>query len=234
MKTKTKTKTRISVLDDGFVRLDSSMGDDLAIVNHARISLARHKDVMDVGDEKLISFLMKHRHGTPFEAVHLAFHVRCPIFVAREWMRHRMSSFNEISGRYVKMEMDFYTPYGDFIRRQEGKPGAYTFTPVYDPALEYAVRSEMQSAYEHSARSYQRILDMGIAKEVARDVLPFALYTEFYYDTNARSLMNFLSLRNTKSALKEIREYAIAIEQLFAKVAPVCYNAFVENGRVTP
>ena len=229
-----KKKTKVSVLDDGFVRLDGTLGDDLAIVNHARISLARHKDVMDTGDEKLIAYLMRHRHGTPFESVHFSFHVRVPIFVAREWMRHRIASYNEMSARYVKMEMDFYTPYGDFIRTQKGKPGHYVMEPIYDPAKEYAVQSKMRAAYENCASAYQELIDMGVAKEVARDVLPVALYTEFYFDINARSLMNFISLRNHDTALKEIREYAIAIEQLFAQTAPVCYAAFIENGRVAP
>lgn len=229
-----KQKRTLSVLDDGFVRLDHSAGDDLTIVNHARISLARYKEVMDPGDEKLISFLMKHRHGTPFESVQFSFHVRCPIFVAREWMRHRIASYNEMSARYVKMEMEFYTPSGDFIRIQKGKPGSYTFAPIYDPAKEHIVQTTMRAAYAACAQAYEKLLDMGVAKEVARDVLPVALYTEFYFDVNARSLMNFLSLRNHDSALKEIKEYAIAIEKCFAEVAPVCYTCFVANGRASP
>ena len=230
----TAAQSKQMVLDDGFIRLDGTLGDDLAVVNHARISLARHKNIMDMGDEKLIAYLMKHKHGTPFEAIHFSFHVRAPIFVAREWMRHRIASYNEISGRYVKMEMDFYVPSGEFIRKQEGRPGHYVMKPIYDPPKEYAVQSRMQSAYDYCARVYKDLLDMGLAKEVARDVLPLSLYTEFYFDVNARSLMNFISLRNHETALAEIREYAKAVEKMFAQVAPVCYNEFVNNGRQSP
>lgn len=210
------------------------MGDDLSIVNHARISLARYKEVMDPSDEKLINFLMKNRHGTPFEAVHFSFHVRAPIFVAREWMRHRIASYNEMSARYVKMETDYYLPSGEFIRTQKGKPGSYRFEPIYDPGKEYSIRSVMLKAYNAASEAYEELLKLGLAKEVARNVLPVALYTEFYFDVNARALMNFLSLRNHSSALKEIQEYAKAIESCFAEVAPICYDCFVKNGRQAP
>jgi thymidylate synthase (FAD) len=223
----------IQVLDHGFVRLDRHSGDDLSIVNHARISLAKHKEVMEEADEKLISFLMKHRHGTPFESVFFSFHVRAPIAVTREWMRHRIASYNEMSARYVKMKMDFYLPEGEYIRTQTGKPGHYEFKPMKE-SMRFAVQDEFWNAYDACEASYENMLAMGVAKELARFVLPVGLYTEFYFDTNARSLMNFLSLRNHESALKEIRQYGQAIEEMFAKVAPVCYNAFIQNGRTAP
>lgn len=224
----------IACLDDGFVRLDHSGGGDLTVVNHARISLAKHKEVMDPGDEKLVDFLMRNRHGTPFEAIQFSFHVRAPIFVTREWMRHRIASYNEMSARYVKMEQKFYLPQGAMIRTQEGKAGDYKFRSVDNRDEEDAVRAEMRACYEQCSQTYQKLLDMGIAREVARDVLPVSLYTEFYFDVNARSLMNFISLRSGEHALSEIRVYAHALERFFAQVAPVCYSCFSKNGRVAP
>ncbi len=224
----------MDVLDSGFVELDEFSGGDLTIVNSARISYARKHNQMDEGDDKLIGFLMQHRHGTPFETSHFLFHIKAPIFVAREWMRHRMASYNEVSARYTKLEQEFYLPEGDAIRKQVGKPGRYVFKPLYDPAKEHAVRSKMRMAYSHASEAYEDLLNMGVAKEVARDVLPVAIYTEFYFDVNARSLMNFLSLRNAPNALYEIQEYAKGMEHYFAKKMPICYNAFVQNERVAP
>lgn len=222
------------VLDKGFVRLDYFQGGDLQTVNCARISYHRQHKQIEQGDDKLISYLLKHRHGTPFEASEFLFHVKCPIFVAREWMRHRIASYNEISGRYVKLEHDFYLPEGDAIRIQTGKPGHYKMQPIYDPAKEYAVRSAMENAYAQSYDTYNRLIKMGVAKELARDVLPVGIYTEFYFKSNARSLMNFISLRNEEHALHEIREYAKVVEKIFAKCMPLSYTAFTENGRIAP
>jgi thymidylate synthase (FAD) len=224
----------ITVLDKGFVSLDDSTGGDLDVVNGARVSFQKHHKQMEEGDDKLINFLMKHRHGTPFELAWFKFHIKCPISVAREWMRHRMSSFNEVSGRYVKLEPEFYVPSDDFIRKQEGKPGHYKFVPIYDPPKLYAIRFEMEKAYDQAYDSYEKLMDMGLAKEVARQVLPVGLYTEFFYACNARSLMNFFSLRSAGGAMKEIREYSLAMEKLFAKQMPISYACFIENGRTSP
>ena len=120
----------IEVLDHGFVRLDGAMADDLSVVNAARVSFARRKTEMDESDEALIRFLMRDRHGSPFEHNAFRFHIRCPIFVAREWFRHRIGSFNEFSMRYAKATDDFYVPDADDVRTQVGKPGAYRFEPV--------------------------------------------------------------------------------------------------------
>jgi thymidylate synthase (FAD) len=122
----------IRVLDHGFVRLDDAMADDLSVANGARVSFARRKNELDESDEGLIRFLMRERHGTPFEHNAFRFHVRCPIFVAREWFRHRVGSFNEFSLRYAKATDDFYVPEPEDVRSQVGKPGAYSFEPVSD------------------------------------------------------------------------------------------------------
>src|ERR1700681_3167957 len=150
----------ISVLDHGFVRLDDAMADDLSVANAARVSFARRKEELDEADEGLIRFLMRDRHGTPFEHNSFRFHIRCPIFVAREWFRHRISSFNEFSLRYAKASDDFYLPAAEDVRSQVGKPGAYTFEPV-TPELAEQTRAELQAVYEHAFATYERLVEAG-------------------------------------------------------------------------
>ena len=120
----------IRVLDHGFVRLDDAMASDLSVVNGARVSFARRKEELDESDEGLIRFLMRDRHGTPFEHNAFRFHVRAPLFVAREWFRHRIGSFNEFSMRYARATDEFYVPEPEDVRTQVGKPGSYSFEPV--------------------------------------------------------------------------------------------------------
>jgi thymidylate synthase (FAD) len=223
----------IRVLDHGFVRLDASMADDLSVVNGARVSFARHKAEMDESDEGLIRFLMRDRHGTPFEHNAFRFHIRCPIFVAREWFRHRVGSFNEFSMRYAKATDEFYVPEPDDVRTQVGKPGAYSFEPV-DPAVADETREAMQGVYDAAFAAYERLVDLGVARELARLVMPVGAYTEFYWTVNARALMNFLSLRAAETAQREIRRYAEAVETFLAEKMPVTYDAFVKSGRVAP
>jgi thymidylate synthase (FAD) len=223
----------VPVLDHGFVRLDDAMADDLSVVNGARVSFARRKEEMDESDEGLIRFLMRDRHGTPFEHNSFRFHIRCPIFVAREWMRHRVGSFNEFSLRYAKATDDFYVPAADDVRSQVGKPGAYSFEPVSDEVAD-ETREKLQAVYEHAYVTYQELVELGVARELARCALPVAAYTEFYWTINARSLMNFLSLRNSETAQREIRRYAQACEMFLEQQMPVTYAAFVAGGRVAP
>ena len=223
----------IPVLDHGFVRLDEAMADDLSVVNGARVSFARHKAEMDDSDAGLIRFLMRERHGTPFEHNAFRFHIRAPIFVAREWFRHRVSSFNEFSMRYAKATDDFYVPEPEDVRTQVGKPGAYSFEPVSDEVAE-TTREELQQVYATAYATYERLVELGVARELARAVLPVGAYTEFYWTVNARALMNFLSLRNSENAQREIRRYAEACERFFAERMPITYEAFVASGRVAP
>jgi thymidylate synthase (FAD) len=223
----------IQVLDHGFVRLDGSMASDLSVVNGARVSFARRKDVMDESDEGLIRFLMRDRHGTPFEHNAFRFHIRCPIFVAREWVRHRVGSFNEFSMRYAKATDDFYVPEPNDVRTQVGKPGAYSFEPV-EPDVAERTRDELRAVYDAAFAAYERLVELGVARELARCVIPVGAYTEFYWTINARSLMNFVSLRAAETAQREIRRYAEAVEQFFADEMPVTHAAFVANGRVAP
>jgi thymidylate synthase (FAD) len=223
----------ISVLDHGFVRLDGALADDLSVVNGARVSFARRKEEMDESDEGLIRFLMRERHGTPFEHNAFRFHVRCPIFVAREWFRHRVGSFNEFSMRYARASDEFYVPAPEDVRTQVGKPGAYTFEPVSEELAE-ETRERLQEVYETAYRTYEELVEAGVAREVARAALPVGAYTEFYWTVNARSLMNFVSLRNSETAQREIRRYAEACERFLEEQMPVTYAAFVANNRTAP
>src|ERR671932_1455404 len=157
----------IRVLDHGLVRLDDAMASDLSVVNGARVSFARRKEEMDEGDEGLIRFLMRDRHGTPFEHNAFRFHVRCPLFVAREWFRHRIGSFNEFSMRYAKASDEFYVPEPEDVRSKVGKPGAYSFEPV-EPELAEQTREQLQAVYETAYSTYTRLVELGVAREPAR------------------------------------------------------------------
>ena len=223
----------IAVLDHGFVRLDDAMASDLSVVNSARVSFGRRKEEMDESDAGLVRFLMRDRHGTPFEHNAFRFHIRAPIFVVREWMRHRIGSFNEFSMRYAKATDDFYVPDADDVRSQVGKPGAYSFEPV-DPELAERTREELQAVYDQAFETYERLVEAGVARELARSVMPVGAYTEFYWTVNARALMNFVSLRAAETAQREIRRYAEAVEVFLAEKMPVTHAAFVAAGRVAP
>jgi thymidylate synthase (FAD) len=223
----------VPVLDHGFVRLDGVMADDLSVANAARVSFARRKEELDESDEGLIRFLMRDRHGTPFEHNAFRYHVRCPIFVAREWFRHRIGSFNEFSLRYARATDDFYVPDPDDVRSQVGKPGAYTFEQVPQELAE-RTREELQAVYDHAYETYERLVEAGVAREVARSALPVGAYTQFYWTVNARALMNFVSLRASEFAQLEIRRYAEVVEASFAEHMPVTHAAFVAGGRVAP
>jgi thymidylate synthase (FAD) len=223
----------IRVLDHGFVRLDDAMADDLSVVNGARVSFARRVDEMDEADEGLIRFLMRERHGTPFEHNAFRFHVRTPIFVAREWFRHRVGSFNEFSMRYARATDEFYVPAAEDVRTQVGKPGSYSFEPV-EPELAETTRERLKEVYEAAYHAYEELVEQGVARELARAVLPVGAYTEFYWTVNARSLMNFVSLRNSETAQREIRRYAEACELFLEQRMPVTYAAFVANDRTAP
>lgn len=197
---------------------------------------------MDVVEKKagLINFLMRDRHGSPFEHSVFTFYVKAPIFVWREHMRHRIASYNEESGRYRQLEPEFYMPARDRKLLQVGKPGAYTFEE--GSWEQYAVTEKMfRKSCEDSYQNYIAMLDAGIAREVARGVLPVTIYSSAYVTINARSLMNFLSLRRNVEGQRfpsfpqrEIEMVAEKYEEAFAQCMPMTHKAFVENGRVSP
>jgi thymidylate synthase (FAD) len=221
-----------TVLDKGFLALDGVFASDLAVANGARVSFNLAAQEMTERDDGLIRFLMRDHHGSPFEHGYFRFIVKAPIFVVREHHRHRAGhSYNEWSGRYSKMKAEFYVP--ENVRTQTGKPGAYTFEPV-DSATKAAARAEIEGQSQAAFSAYERMLEMGVAKEVARSVLPLNMYTTYYWSCNPRSLMHFCSLRNSEFAQYEIREYAKAAEGFLAQHMPVTHAAFVANDRTAP
>jgi len=226
--------SEIPVLDHGFVRLDGSLADDLSVVNSARVSFANRHETMEEGDDKLLWFLMKNKHGTPFEHNIFRFHVKAPIFVFREWQRHRISSYNEWSARYAQLEPEFYVPEQKQVRSQVGKPGAYKFEGILDGLKAQRFRDQLHMQSNAAYFQYQKYIDEGIAKEQARLFLPVNIYSQMYWTVNARSLMNFLSLRNSEHAMWEIREYAQVVETIFSDLMPVTAEAFIKNDRVSP
>lgn len=222
-------------LGQGFVRLDAAMADDMSVVNSARVSFAQQKENGELSnaDMGLINFLMRERHGTPFEHNSFRFHVKTPVFVAREWFRHRIGSFNEFSARYSEVPNDFFVPEQEDIRAQVGKPGSYSFEPLSENVSISTVEI-INAANERAYETYAGLLEMGVAKEQARVVLPVSMYTQFYWTVNARALMNFLSLRTHETAQRDIRFYADAVYALVAPIMPVTFEAWEKNGRVTP
>ncbi len=224
--------TMIPVLDKGFVALDGALASDLAVVNGARVSFNQESDELSERDEGLIRFLIRERHGSPFEHGYFRFLVKAPLFVVREHHRHRAGhSYNEWSGRYAKMDAEFYVP--DNVRTQVGKPGAYSFEPV-DEATREATRREIEENGERAFEAYERMLEQGVAKEVARAVLPLSTYTKYYWSCNPRSLMHFCGLRNHENAQFEIRQFAAAAESFLERLMPITHAAFVANDRTAP
>lgn len=191
-------------------------------------------------DKGLINYLMRDRHGSPFEHNSMTFYVQAPIFVFREFMRHRIASYNEESGRYKELSPVFYVPGPERNLVQIGKTGAYEFIPgtaEQTALVEQEARTVSQQAYE----SYQRMLEAGVAREVARIVLPLNIYSSMYVTMNSRALMNFLSLRTTRPGThfpsfpqREIEMCAEKMEEFWAELMPYTYEAFNKNGRVAP
>ena len=217
---------RHPVLSHGFVALVDYMGDDAAIVQAARVSYGRGtKSVRD--DRGLVRYLMRHRHTTPFEMVELKFLVRLPIFVARQFIRHRTGSFNEHSARYsiVPDEYELLPP--EAIRRQStrNRQGRGEALP---PEVVARFRDDLDRISRESYAAYQSALEAGVAREVARLLLPVSFYTQWYWKTNLWNLFHFLSLRLDPHAQEEIRLYAAEIARLGRCVAPVAFEAFEE------
>jgi thymidylate synthase (FAD) len=213
----------IKVLDKGFVRLIDFMGGDETVVLAARVSTGKGLKGEEQ-DRKLINYLMKHRHETPFEHSVFQFHISCPLFVARQWLRHRVASYNERSGRYVEYEDEFYLP--DRLRLQaKSNKQASEFGEIPN---ERELIQMIQETYELVYERYKKLLASGVARELARAILPLSLYTQFYWTINARSLMNFINLRADASAQWEIRQYAEAIAKIFKAKMPWTWEAFVQ------
>lgn len=235
----------ITFRSDVTVELVRASAQDADVVFAARVSTKGEQSLQDVDADAqrsagLINYLMRDRHGSPFEHNSMTFYVQAPIFVFREWMRHRIASYNEESGRYRELRPVFYVPGPQRHLVQEGKPGQYVFAPG-TPDQHALVDEQTRAACEQAYAAYRRMLDAGIAREVARIVLPVTTYSSMYVTMNARSLMNFLSLRTRREDARfpsfPQREIEMAAEQMeshWARLMPLTHAAFEQNGRVAP
>lgn len=224
---------RIEVLDHGLVDLIDYMGTDLAIVEAAQASFDRIPNGYGESEAGILRFLMREEHGVPFEHVVLKFRIRMPLFLARQYVKHRTSSWSEHSGRYSALEPLFYVPADHDVRTQVGKPGRYTFEPVTGP-VSFAFRENLIYANQVAWETYQAAIANGVAKEIARLSLPQNIYTTVVWTINARSLFNVIRLRVDSHAQREAQAYAQALEDLAALVIPDTIAAFIENGRPKP
>jgi len=219
----------IKVLDRGFVRLVDYLGSDARIVQAARVSYgAGTKTVRR--DKALIDYLLRHRHTSPFEQVVITVHAKMPIFVARQWVRHRTARLNEISGRYSELRDEFYLPDEqrikpqDEINRQGSREDGEVPAEVRGKAVEL-IKRDQGNAYA----SYREMLDDGISRELARINLPLNLYTEWYWQIDLNNMFRFLELRMDPHAQWEIRQYAGVLARMVKAVAPMAYEAFEEH-----
>ncbi|MEU0408621.1 FAD-dependent thymidylate synthase [Streptomyces griseorubiginosus] len=231
---------------DVSVELVKSSASDSDVLFAARVSTLGEQslDEMQKDPERskgLINYLMRDRHGSPFEHNSMTFFISAPIFVFREFMRHRVGwSYNEESGRYRELDPVFYVPGADRKLVQEGRPGKYVFVEG-SPQQHEIVRSVLDDSYQQAYTAYQKLLAEGVAREVARSVLPVGLFSSMYATCNARSLMHFLGLRTQHEQAKvpsfpqrEIEMVGEKMEAEWAKLMPLTYAAFNANGRVAP
>ena len=235
----------ITFRSDVTVELVKAVAKDADVLFAARVSTKGEASLDDVDTDAqrsrgLINYLMRDRHGSPFEHNSMTFFVSAPIFVFREFMRHRMASYNEESARYRQLEPVFYVPGPQRNLVQEGKPGAYDFVPGSEEQHRIAVEATKHACTE-AYLAYSRMLEAGVAREVARGVLPVATYSSMYVTLNARSLMNFLSLRTKRPdshfpsyPQREIEMVAERMEEEWAALMPLTYEAFDAGGRVAP
>jgi thymidylate synthase (FAD) len=209
------------VLDKGFIRLVDYLGGDERVVQAARVSYGTGtKSYRE--DAGLIDYLLRNRHTSPFEQVILTFHVKLPIFVARQWVRHRTARLNEISGRYSVMKDDFYVPAPEDVALQsaDNKQGRSAEAP--EPSRVEEVRSGLAEGQRKAYSDYRVLIDEGIARELARINLPLSLYTEWYWQIDLHNLFHFLELRLEPHAQREIRLYGETLFDITKKVAPRC------------
>lgn len=242
--------TKIELKSDIDVTLIQKMGGDHMVVAAAKVSTTGDDCLEFLNEEKgdenfgLINYLMKHRHGTPFEHSEMTFYVRAPIFVWREWHRHRIGfSYNEESGRYKQLDPVFYVPARDrpMMKIDGWKPGRPKFLQCEDDSIHTRLVLNLESSYIHAYAMYEQNLSLGIDPGLARDCLPVGIYSSCWVTCNPRSLMAFLSLRTNDEEAKfvsyplwEIELAAKACEKIFAENWPLTYKAFVQNGRVGP
>jgi thymidylate synthase (FAD) len=217
----------IPVLDRGFVQLIDHMGSDLSIVNAARVSFGKRKEAFEEGDAKLVSYLAAHEHTSPFRHTALTFHVKAPIFVFRQWMKHRIGSeFNEISGRYVEFpEDEFFVPAAFRQQAKVNKQGS-------EGEISEANRDKAQELFlatcRNSVAQYKELIALGVCREQARCVLPLGLYSEVYWTASLQAVAHFIHLRTDGHAQWEIQQYGHAIRQATEAIFPVGLKALLE------
>lgn len=215
----------IKCLDKGFVRLVDYMGDDDAIVQAARVSYGKGtKSVTE--DRGLIRYLMRHKHTSPFEMVEFKFHVKLPIFVARQWIRHRTANVNEYSGRYSEMKDEFYLPELSQIRPQSALNKQGRADEAIPEAEAIKIQTEMQQLQAMLFGTYNSLLENSVARELARINLPLSNYTEWYWKIDLHNLFHFLRLRMDSHAQYEIQVYGEAIAEIIKEIVPIAYEAF--------
>ncbi|MFE9925168.1 FAD-dependent thymidylate synthase [Streptomyces sp. NPDC005774] len=236
--------TTVEIRSNVTVELVKASATDSDVATAARVSTigGSHDEIVDLSRDKgLINYLMRDKHGSPFEHTSFTFYIEAPLFVAREHFRHRSGhSYNEESGRYRELRPVFYVPAKDRPLKQVGKPGAYTFESGTD-YQHRLVEHTLTSAYEDAYMDYVGLLNQGVAKEVARMVLPVGIFTSYYATCNARSLMHFLGLRTKSDSAafpsfpqREIEMVAEKMEDHLAELMPITYAAYNANGRVAP
>lgn len=217
-----------AVLDKGFVRLVDYYGGDQRIVQSARVSYgAGTKSVSQ--DGALIDYLLRHQHTSPFEQVVMTFHLKMPIFVARQWVRHRTGRMNEVSGRYSIMKDEFYVPEPEKVAPQSKDNKQGRDDEAFDRKTSEKIISQMEAAQKEAYENYSRLIASGLAREIARINLPLSLYTEFYWEMDLHNLFHFLKLRLDSHAQYEIRVYAQVILEMCRKVAPMATESFVNH-----
>ena len=222
------------VLDKGFIEVIDKLGSDLTVVNSARVSFGKRKDVFDSNDRKLVKFLAKNKHWSPFRHMMVQFHVKAPEFVMRQWYKHVVGietsssssakdhAWNEISGRYVPVS-DFYIPANwrkQSDNNKQASEGSIEDQKSADDVFNFAMNEILNS--------YQKLLDLGVAKEQARMMLPLNQYTEVYWTASFQAIMNFIELRDEATAQWEIREYAIAMKELMYGIFPETTSVWFE------
>lgn len=220
-------KNLLDPLADGISSLElvRVSGSDLDVVNAARVSYGKVSTQILERDKKLIEFLMEYKHTSPFEHNQLSFRVKAPIFVARQWMRHRMNSYNEISYRYAEAKLEFYVP--SSWRTQDKVNKQASGANFHNEEL----RAEYIQAIDKALTLYHKMLKEGVCRELARNILPVCIYTEFIYTCNLHSLMHFLRLRLDPGAQHEIRVFAQGLLELAQPHFPVCFEAWKKFGK---
>ncbi len=227
-------KLSTNVLDKGFVklvdvmpRLSESGTLDGAIVQAARVSYGKGETTPE-RDAELIRYLMAHKHTSPFEMIETKWHIKLPIFIARQWIRHRTASVNEISGRYTQLKNEVYRPELARMQVQSKTNHQGSDDEMVDDEIAIQMLDMMDSISGYSFRNYEKLLNGELSKELSRIILPLSTYTEWYWKIDLHNLFHFLKLRLERNAQYEIREYAVAMYDILKQLAPVACNAFDE------